>query len=291
MLKFERSGITRLGVATRDVLCLPSTSAGEAEDSLRNGGFVPCGEASCEDSGDEDGCPRPPPPAFADEGGTWNNNLSMNAVPMKLWCVDEDTKSGVGFDCKYDVAKSVLYAKLFVQTEDEGARAHEADAGERSLKRAISSVFDVAEACNARRMTIGLGSDHSGNPEFVCSLLYLGFEVVHPQKSPLDNVTLMLDFNIDYPGSGSCLSSDHTHTGTSDCSTSACCTSAEGTRCSCRWTPPRKCRLHSRDRGLYRPTWCSATAQAKADYEGTMRGASKLSQLIDLARRIEAGHD
>lgn len=208
MLRFERQHCGNI----RDVLCIPTASAGEAVESLRNGGFIPCLEV-CDEADDEEGCPWPPLSAEADGGGNWNHHVARYAVPMKLWSKDEATGCGVGFDCKYDMAKSILYAKLEMTGIDVGAQ--------RSLKGAITSLFDVSEASGARRITIGLGAQQAGNPECVCNLLYLGFQVTHPRKAPLANIALLLDFNIGWPTQGPPSTSDQTVTGTSECSTSA----------------------------------------------------------------------
>jgi len=204
MLNFERCNGKG---SVRDVLSVPASTVEEAQDALRNGGFVACDE-QLEDSDDEDGCINPPSSAYADEGGI-QAQFNRQAFQTKLWSIDGDTGSAVGFYCQHDLAKRVMFAYLKVKGR----------AGERYLKRAITSLFDVAEACSSRRITIGFGAEYAGNPEFVCSLLYLGFQVVPPRKSPFANVALMLDFHIGV-ASGS-HSSDHTYTGTSDCSTSA----------------------------------------------------------------------
>jgi hypothetical protein len=131
---------------------------------------------------------------------------------MKLWSSDKDTQSGAGFLCVHDVTRSVFYAKL------ESAEGQ--DDGE-ATKGAITTLLDVAEACNSRKITLGLGPEHAGCAELVCSLLYLGFQVVPPRKSPLANTALLMDFDLGLPVSGGPFSSDHTCTGTSECSTSA----------------------------------------------------------------------
>lgn len=139
--------------------------------------------------------------------------LGPGWVPMSLWSSDKDTQSGSGFLCVHDTTKNVFYAKL------ESAEGQDDD-GE-ATKGAITTLFDVAEACNSRKITLGLGPEHAGCADLVCSLLYLGFQVVPSRKSPLANAVLLLDFDIGLPLTGGGLTSDHTCTGTSECSTSA----------------------------------------------------------------------
>jgi len=209
MLRFERSN---QGGRGRDVLCLPTATAPEAQDALREGGFSPSEEQG-DETDDEEGNIGTPPSVVSTDGG---GHIASRTVPMKLWSLDQDTGNGVGFLCSNDMRKSVLYAKLALRGMTTG---------ERFLKRAITSLFDVAEACTSRRITIGLSSDHAGNPDFVCSLLYLGFQVAPPRRSPLANIALLLDFDIGWPTGG--LSSDQNLTATSDCSTSAVETATE----------------------------------------------------------------
>merc|ERR1719262_414253 len=95
---------------------------------------------------------------------------------------------------------------------------------ERPTKSAITSLLDIADACRARKLTIGLGVEHAGSADFLCSLLYLGFQVVPSRKSPLTDCALLLDLDIGWPSSGDYFSSTDGHatgTATSDCATSA----------------------------------------------------------------------
>eukprot|EP00928_Gymnodinium_smaydae_P038672 TRINITY_DN26624_c0_g1_i1.p1 TRINITY_DN26624_c0_g1~~TRINITY_DN26624_c0_g1_i1.p1 ORF type:complete len:222 (-),score=27.25 TRINITY_DN26624_c0_g1_i1:66-731(-) len=208
MLRFERCHAGSL----IEVVHLPPAAANEAEDALRVGGFVPCGECLSEEPDDEDASPYPPPFAATAVGGggrsaTWL--AAPSSIPMKLWCAEDG--SGVGFDCRFEVAKRVLYAKL----------TRQAVVGERCLKGALKSLLDVAEASAARKITIGLGPDIAAQPDYICSFLYVGFQVTHPRKSPLTDVALMLDFFTGLPAGGLASSSDQGFTGTSECSTSA----------------------------------------------------------------------
>jgi len=162
---------------------------------------------------DEDGSTCPPLHASARGGGIRTYPQQPGRVPMTLWSSDKESQQDVGFACLHDWAKSVFYAKL--QTT-EGV----IDEGGEAIKSAITTLLDVAEACNSRKITLGLGPDHAGCAELTCSLLYLGFQVVPSRKSPLADSALLLDFDIG-PAAGGMLGSDQTCTGTSDCSTSA----------------------------------------------------------------------
>jgi len=132
---------------------------------------------------------------------------------MKLWSSDKDTDSTAGFLCTHDLSRGVFYAKL------ESSGGGQDEDGE-EIKGAITTLLDVAEACNSRKITLGLGPEHAGSADLVCSLLYLGFQVMPSRKSPLVNTALLLDFDIGPPAGGNLLS-DYTCTGTSECSTSA----------------------------------------------------------------------
>jgi hypothetical protein len=124
------------------------------------------------------------------------------------------------------VSKGIFYAKLEPESGGEGGGGDsvavlQGAAAERSTKGAITTLFDVAEACSARKIALGLGPETAACAELVCSLLYLGFQVAPSTKSKLQNVVLLLDFDMaisSHPGGHS--TSDQ-HTGTSDCSTSA----------------------------------------------------------------------
>lgn len=191
--------------------------AGEADEALQVAGFVPCEEMQDEGSDDDkDGSLCPPPLAFAGGGGTRITQMQHGSgwVPMKLWSSDEDTGTGAGFVCVHDISKNIFYAKLEIV---EGANDEDGEA----TKGAITTLLDVAEACNSRKISLGLAPEHAGCAELICSLLYLGFQVVPSRKSPLVNTALLLDFDLGWPGGGLPNPSDHTCTGTSECSTSA----------------------------------------------------------------------
>merc|ERR1719262_65847 len=82
---------------------------------------------------------------------------------------------------------------------------------DRPTKSAITSLLDIADACRAKKLTIGLGVEHAGSAEFLCSLLYLGFQVVPSRKSALRNCALLLDLDIGYPSGDVYLSSTDGH--------------------------------------------------------------------------------
>jgi len=130
-----------------------------------------------------------------------------------MWSRDEDTNGAAGFQCVHDVSKNIFHAKLqiAVGTED--------DECEEATKGAITTLLDVAEACNSRKISLGLAPQQAGEAELICSLLYLGFQVAPSRKSPLEGTALLLDFDMGWPGGPH--PSDYTCTGTSACSTSA----------------------------------------------------------------------
>jgi hypothetical protein len=109
--------------------------------------------------------------------------------------------------------KGVFYAKL---TQRSSAELDE-DA-QRVTKGAITSLLDVSEASRSRKISLGLDPVLTGNTELICSLLYLGFQVVPPRKYPLADVALILDLDLGFQGP-EWSHSDNTYTGTSDCST------------------------------------------------------------------------
>lgn len=135
---------------------------------------------------------------------------------MQLWSRDEDTNGAAGFLCVHDISKNIFHAKLQIVdgTED--------DEREEATKGAITTLLDVAEACSARKISLGLAPEQAGEAELICSLLYLGFQVAPSRKSLLEGIALLLDFDMGWPsGGGGPHPSDYTCTGTSACSTSA----------------------------------------------------------------------
>mmetsp|Transcript_100869 Transcript_100869/g.300897 ORF Transcript_100869/g.300897 Transcript_100869/m.300897 type:complete len:214 (+) Transcript_100869:144-785(+) len=200
-------------------------AAGEAEEALRGAGFVPSGEALSDEGGDEDGSIRPPPcAALARGGGHTLLHIGDHAPPIVLWTSDRDAGGGVGFVCAYEPMKGVFYAQM---TVEEGAGYHhevqatQKAVAEQSMKGAITTLLDVAESCNAQKIMLGLSQAHAACGELVCSLLYLGFEVAPSRKSPLIGAALQLALSIGWPSRAQPVSSEHTCTGTDDCSTSA----------------------------------------------------------------------
>jgi hypothetical protein len=125
-----------------------------------------------------------------------------------------------GFVGAHDISRGILYMKMYAE---DSVDSH---GMERPTKSAITSLLDIADACRAKKLTIGLGLEHTGSQEFLCSLLYLGFQVVPSRKSPLTDCALLLDLEIGWPAADAHLSLSSTDgqgtcTGTSDCSTSA----------------------------------------------------------------------
>lgn len=200
-------------------------AAGEATEPLCTAGFVPTGEALSDEGGDEDGSIGPPPCANLVRGGGHPLlHLGDRAPPISLWTSDGDAGGGVGFVCAYAVMKGIFYAQMAVEGgigySDE-AQATQKAVAEQSMKGAITTLLDVAEALSAQKIVLGLSQAHASCAELVCSLLYLGFEVAPSRKSPLVGAALQLDLEIGWPSRAPPLSSEHTCTGTSDCSTSA----------------------------------------------------------------------
>lgn len=135
-------------------------------------------------------------------------------VPLTLWSEDLETKEKAGFHCRFDAARRVFYAAptwscVGSDWADE----------EHSTKGAITALLDVGEACGARRITLGLSPDQAANADYMCALLYLGFQVSPARKSPFNGGVLLLDLDICMSFGGGL--STGTGTGTSDCSTSA----------------------------------------------------------------------
>lgn len=151
------------------------------------------------------------------------SGLGERTPLIELWTTDADSRCTVGFMCAHDVMKGVFYAQMAVDGgvgRDEALATQQAVA-EQSMKGAITTLLDVAESCNARKITLGLGHQHTACAGLVCSLLYLGFEVAPSRKCPLIRAALQLDFDIGWPAPSVTLPSDNTCTGTSECSTSA----------------------------------------------------------------------
>lgn len=140
------------------------------------------------------------------------------AMCTELWSTDEETGDKVGFVGAHDAVRHVLYMQMCTT----GADPEAADQESVQAKSAIRTLLDLADALHVRKLTVGLGIEHAGCPELVCSYLHLGFQVAPSTKSPLRNCVLLLDLDIQCEGVPFLpSSSDHGFTGTSDCSTSA----------------------------------------------------------------------
>lgn len=203
------------------------SQANEADDALRGSGFTPVGEVSLEEADDENGSLGPPPRGCPRGGGIQiqaRPQFNGRAVRVELSSCDEDTGCRVGFHCAHDMFRRVLYARLVLNgdADDEKDAAPQGANTERSTKGAINTLLDAAEACSAWKITVGLSAEQAGCAEFLCSLLYLGFQVVPVRKCPFPGVALMLDFDVGWQfHGGGRNSSDQTFTCTSDYSTSA----------------------------------------------------------------------
>jgi hypothetical protein len=213
------------------------SAAAEADESLEVAGFAPCGVDMAEDGGDvEGGCLRgPPSPVLTREGGpirTPSHQRSSREVPIKLWSSDKKASDrGVGFDCIHDTAKGIFYATL--ETKSEGESVGDPSvilrgaSAERSTKGAITTLIDVAEACGAHKIALGLGPETAACAEFVCSLLFLGFQVSPSAKSKLQHIALLLDFDMAVSSYHQGHSTDHTYVAYSDDCSTDCSTGAE----------------------------------------------------------------
>lgn len=139
----------------------------------------------------------------------------QRGVQSELWSHDKDTGAEVGFLCVHDLLKGVFYAKLTQRSSE--TRYEDA---QRVTKGAITTLLDVSEASRSRKISLGLDPVLTGNNELICSLLYLGFQVVPPRKYPLADVALVLDLELGIQGpEWSHTSDNQTGTATSDCST------------------------------------------------------------------------
>merc|ERR1719343_1705718 len=170
-----------------------------------------------------DGSISPPPGSSPSGGGAHTQQRTppsrRELAPYELWSRDEEAGASVGFRCVHDVRRRVFYAKFEARRSGPDPRGSDS---ERAAKGAITTLLDVAEARRSRKITIGLGPEDASSAELVCTLLYLGFQVVPSRKSPLVDTALLLDFDIGWPSlPGAPFSSDYTCTATSECSTSA----------------------------------------------------------------------
>lgn len=188
--------------------------AKEAEEPLRAVGFAPVSEGDA--FADEVGPARAFQALWEDSAGPMQ--LGHRAVPIKLYSYDKDSGCKVGFACSYDLLPRVFYAKLVSHgTEVESDSVNE----ERSMKGAITTLLDVAEACSARKIQLGLSPELAACADLICSFLYLGFQVIPSRKFPWDGMALLLELEMCWPVAGNGGISDQTCTATSQCSTSA----------------------------------------------------------------------
>jgi len=174
-----------------------------------------------EEGDDEDASIDPPPRAQVRGGGVQTSpllQLGAGCVPIKLRASDQDTQSKAVLSCTHDLTRRVFYAEL-----ETGQGGVDGQALTEATKGAITTLLDIAEACSSRKITLGLGPDLAGWSDLVCTLLYIGFQVV-PQKTsaalPFRDAVLFLDFDLGPPAWPNHMS-DHQATGTSDTSTSA----------------------------------------------------------------------
>lgn len=161
-------------------------SAGEAVEVLREAGFVLKEEGGADD---EDGSIGPPPCASAHGGGVQSIPMQFGnrAAPIEIW--SQVSGAWAGFAWVYDEGQQILYAKLLKSQEEDY------DASSKHVLRAsISTLLDVAEACYAQKVTLGLGTEHSGADSLVFSLLDFGFQVAPPRKTPFKHLAYLLDF-------------------------------------------------------------------------------------------------
>lgn len=143
---------------------------------------------------------------------------------MELWSTERDTGNKVGFTCAHDGMSNIFYAMPASSGDasvHSSALCQQGTAAQRATKSAITALLDVAEACQARRITIGLSPEHAACSDFVCALLYLGFQVAPSRKSPMVDCALTVSLDIAWPPQGEPWDHTNTNTGTSECSTSA----------------------------------------------------------------------
>jgi len=214
MFRYERS---QLEGHSEDVVWLPPSTASEADEALAVAGFAAASSGELEDNIDAESGDWQP------IGGRLALTRGGQRASMRLWSRDVDTGSRMGFACLSDQRKGIFYAKPAVGADTEGDDGLPRGSGsDRATKAAITALLDIAESCNARRITLGLGAEHAIHAEFICALLYLGFQVVPTRRCHFVNVALLLELDIAWPSQNPWPSStDHTCTGTSNCSTSA----------------------------------------------------------------------
>lgn len=155
--------------------------------ALRDVGFA-LSEESPNDADDEDGSRGEPSGVRLAAP-----RLGAGAQILSLESSDKDSCGRVGFSCVYDSAENAFYA---CPKADLGSPV----AGGRVVKGAVSALIDIAEACQAHKIALGLGAQHANDTGFIRTLLYLGFSVAPCQrKCVFADSTLVLEFFIVWP--------------------------------------------------------------------------------------------
>eukprot|EP00418_Pyrodinium_bahamense_P028122 CAMPEP_0179151332 /NCGR_PEP_ID=MMETSP0796-20121207/73463_1 /TAXON_ID=73915 /ORGANISM="Pyrodinium bahamense, Strain pbaha01" /LENGTH=221 /DNA_ID=CAMNT_0020852415 /DNA_START=33 /DNA_END=698 /DNA_ORIENTATION=+ len=167
-----------------DRASLPAEADGSAGEALRAAGFRPCPEG-LDTRGESGGCTEPGD--FVEPGERPSPGALIRL--MELRTADTGANSSVGFVCRQELAKQVFYAQMTVAGRES----------EQCMKGAITTLLDVAEACGARRITLGLRQEQTCDSQLICSLLYLGFEVAPSRRSPLACGALQLNFDFGTP--------------------------------------------------------------------------------------------
>lgn len=158
-------------------------------NALRDVGFA-LSEESADEADDEDGSRGPPPGSCLAAP-----RLGPQATLLELESSDQDSCGRIGFLCAYDGADGIFYA---CPKEHEGGSPDAA--GSRVVKGAVSALIDVAEACEANKIALGLGTEHANCAGFIRALLYLGFSVAPcRRKSVFADCALLLEFAIAWP--------------------------------------------------------------------------------------------
>lgn len=211
MVLYER---LQAGVKVRDCVSLMVRDLKYPEDALLSLGFGHSSASHAQTWESQVWHENPPgsPTSGSDssECRTWTENDNCSVLQLDdgenaiaLACLDEEYKCAFGFMCKYDAVKRTFYASptnsLHNYLVDE----------ERSTKGALTALLDFAEACNMRRVTVGLGPEHAACQDFVCAMLYLGFQVSNPRKAPFQDAVLLMDLNLGWSDNNSCQSSDY----------------------------------------------------------------------------------
>lgn len=156
-------------------------------EALQDVGFALSSEPP-DDADDEDGCRG----TGSEKPGLGLDvpRLGPCAILLELQSSDEDSCGQIGFSCAFDGADGIFYAcpKTSPSSITDAA-------GGRVIKCAVSALMDVAEACDAKKLALGLGGEHANCTGFIRALLYLGFSVAPcQQKCVFADSTLVLEF-------------------------------------------------------------------------------------------------